>query len=164
MDVHITTLPLSDLLGVLQHFRHTLLFVFKRYSGTNLSGRQRLALFFMYLCTLMVATAMFYGQEQSSIVQDITASLITSLVGTMPQAVIKIFFLKARPRTKDTSKDILSSSPTVDGNAVDMEDYQRIMELREELYKDMYKFPPICKEISWCLLVTISIVACCFAV
>ena len=150
---------------LLHHLRHTLLFVFKRYSGTNLSGRQRLALFFMYLCTLMVAAAMFYGQEQSSIVQDITASLITSLVGTVPQAVIKVFFMKTRPpRTKDRSKEILRRASSVDVHTLDMEDYQRIMELREELYKDMYKFPPICREISWCLLVTISIMACCLAV
>ena len=149
---------------LLFHFRHTLLFVFKRHSGTNFSGRQRLALFFMYLCTLMVAAAIFYGQDQSSVIKDILASLITSLVGTMPQNVIKIFFLKTKPRTKDMSKEILQRVSSTDGREIDMEEYQRITAKREELYKDMYKFPPICNEIAWCLLLTISVAACFVAV
>ena len=34
---------------------HTLLFVFQRSAGTNLNVRQRLGLFYMYLCAIMVA-------------------------------------------------------------------------------------------------------------
>eukprot|EP01083_Nonionella_stella_P008237 23713_1 len=45
---------------------HTLLSLFQRTAGTNFSVKQRLGCFFMYLCTVMVATGTFYGLDQSN--------------------------------------------------------------------------------------------------
>ena len=83
---------------------HTLLFVFRRSAGTNLCVRQRLALFYLYICVVMVSEAMFYGREQSTPWQDISASFITSLVSTLPPFVLKKVFMKTRPRKTDSNK------------------------------------------------------------
>ncbi len=40
---------------------HSLLSVFQHSEGTNFSKRQRLGAFFLYLCTIMVSSAAFYG-------------------------------------------------------------------------------------------------------
>ena len=77
----------------------------------------------------MVATAMFYGEDQSDLAEDIAASLITSLVGTLPQAVIKHLFLTTKPRTKDSSKKLLNR--TSNNVLEETKDYQRIMEARK---------------------------------
>ena len=63
---------------------HTLLALFQRTAGTNFSLKQRLGCFFMYLATVMVVTAAFYGIEQSNPGQDIFASFMISLFSTLP--------------------------------------------------------------------------------
>eukprot|EP01083_Nonionella_stella_P221627 791616_1 len=75
---------------------HTLLSVFQRSAGTNFSVRQRLACFFMYLANIMMVTGTFYGLEQSTPTEDIAASFIISLGGTIPVTIVKMFFLKSK--------------------------------------------------------------------
>jgi len=76
---------------------HSLLAVFQRTAGTNYSVRERLGCFFMYICTIMVATGMFYGIAQSSPLQDVVASFITSLIGTTPSFLVSIMFVWTGP-------------------------------------------------------------------
>ena len=83
---------------------HLLLFLFQRSAGTNLCVRQRLALFYLYMSLVMVSEAIFYGREQSTPLQDITASFITSLVSTLPTFVIKKLFIKRKPRKTKSTK------------------------------------------------------------
>merc|ERR1719295_677020 len=82
----------------------------------------------------------------------------------MPQAVIKIFFMKTKPRIEDSAEEILSQSLSADVKRMNMEKYQEAMKKRQELYKGMYKFPAICKEIAWTLLLLISSTACSVAI
>eukprot|EP01083_Nonionella_stella_P145413 455623_1 len=86
---------------------HTLLSVFQRTAGTNFSLNQRLGCFFMYLCNIMVVTGTFYGLEQSTPVQDVLASFIISLCGTLPVLITKKFFQKSKPREVKSTKHIL---------------------------------------------------------
>ncbi len=83
---------------------HTLLSVFQRTAGTNFSSKQRLGCFFMYLCTIMVLTAMFYEIEQHSITQDIVASFFISLCATLPTLVVKKIFSKSKPIEEKSDK------------------------------------------------------------
>lgn len=62
----------------------------------------------------MVAAALFYGREQSSVAQDILASFITSLIGTVPQTLVRELFLMAEPRKKDSSSAKIKSKDIVD--------------------------------------------------
>ena len=48
----------------------------------------------MYLCTIMVVTGTFYGLEQSYPLQDIIASFIISLFGTLPVLITRKVFEK----------------------------------------------------------------------
>merc|ERR1712232_279309 len=85
-----------NLFGIQVRNDHTLLSVFQRTAGTNFSTRQRLACFFMYLATIMVATSIFYGVEQRGF-GDITASFIMSLISTAPVLIVKQLLLNAKP-------------------------------------------------------------------
>eukprot|EP01084_Bolivina_argentea_P226873 383163_1 len=76
---------------------HTLLSVFQRTAGTNFSTRQRLACFFMYLSTIIVVSATFYGVENGHILGDISASFLMSLFGTAPVLIVKILFYYSKP-------------------------------------------------------------------
>merc|ERR1719361_2442878 len=82
---------------------HTLLSVVQRTAGTNFSTRQRLACFFMYLSTIMVASAMFYGVEQQGF-GDITASFLISLFATAPVLATKQLFLKSKPTVIESQR------------------------------------------------------------
>ena len=82
---------------------HTLLSVVQRTAGTNFSTRQRLACFFMYLSTIMVASAMFYGVEQRGF-GDITASFLISLCSTAPVLATKQLFLKSKPHIVESER------------------------------------------------------------
>ena len=50
----------------------------------------------MYLATLSVVSALFYGVEQS-IMGDISDSFLSSLIGTLPVKLTKRIFLKSKP-------------------------------------------------------------------
>eukprot|EP01083_Nonionella_stella_P028074 77310_1 len=76
---------------------HTVLSVFQRTHGTNLSSKTRIACFFMYLCTVMFATAVFYGQRQNSSFGDVTASFLISLIGTAPVFITKKIMFNSKP-------------------------------------------------------------------
>ena len=132
-------------------------------SGTNLNVRQRLALFFMYICTIMFANGIFYGLDQSPI-QDVLASFIISLCGSAPQRIIKVLFKAAKPREGSSSKlakfQRKSSEPTVQ----QMAKIRGAREMREKMYKGMYPLPSRVREIGWVLLVLLSTTACCAAV
>jgi len=83
---------------------HTLLSVFQRTAGTNFALKQRLGCFFMYLCTIMVLTATFYGLEQSTIIQDVFASFTISLFGTLPVLIVRKLFEKSRPTEQKSDR------------------------------------------------------------
>ena len=76
---------------------HTLLSMFQRTAGTNYTTRQRIACFFMYLCTIMMANAIFYGQQFPSFAA-ITASFISSLISTIPVFIVRFIFKNSRPK------------------------------------------------------------------
>ena len=76
---------------------HALLSVFQRSAGTNYTKRQRISCFFVYLCTLMAVSAVFYGVNQQG-VSIITASAIMSVVAVVPGKVFKKFFSKSKPK------------------------------------------------------------------
>eukprot|EP01084_Bolivina_argentea_P150737 263216_1 len=77
---------------------HTLLSLFQRASGTNYSTRQRLGCFFMFLSTLMVATAIFYGVEQGNMTKRYIASFLSSLLSTTPVLIVKQLFFNSKPK------------------------------------------------------------------
>ena len=84
---------------------HSFLSLFARTSGTNFSVKQRMGCFFMYLCTIMVATGIFYGIDQTTIMRDIAASFLISFSGTLPVVVIRKIFEKSRPREEPSKVD-----------------------------------------------------------
>lgn len=147
-------------------------------TGTNLNVRQRLALFFMYLCTLMFANGIFYGREQSTVAQDILASFIVSLCGTAPVTVIRVLFLNAKPRSNTSTKspkvqflsyrskndDEHSPKKTKTGEVKSEVKIQDARDMWEKMYNGMYPLPPFFREIAWASLLLVSAVACCLAV
>eukprot|EP01083_Nonionella_stella_P049576 132036_1 len=105
---------------------HTLLSVLQRTAGTNLSLRQRLGCFFMYLCNIMLVTGAFYGVEQHSTSTDILASFIISLSSSLPVLMVrKYFFQKSKPIEIKSTKHILlgddANSLTRDGEEEEKE-------------------------------------------
>eukprot|EP01083_Nonionella_stella_P011536 32733_1 len=86
---------------------HTLLSVFQRSAGTNYSLKQRLGCFFMYLCNIMMVTGIFYGWEQSTPIQDVIASFVISLGGSLPVAIMRVIFRKSKPHEVKSSKHVL---------------------------------------------------------
>eukprot|EP01083_Nonionella_stella_P124452 375771_1 len=100
---------------------HTLLSVFQRTAGTNFSLNQRLGCFFMYLCNIMVVTGTFYGLEQSTPVQDVLASFIISLCGTLPVLVIRKLFEKSKPLEVRSTKHVLEEGKN--DKVADLDDY-----------------------------------------
>ena len=77
---------------------HTVLSVFQRSRGTNLGTKARLGLFFMYLSTIMFATALFYGVRENTWFGDVAASFIISLIATIPVLLTKNVFIKSKPK------------------------------------------------------------------
>eukprot|EP01084_Bolivina_argentea_P042293 78005_1 len=98
---------------------HTLVSIFQRTAGTNFSLNQRLGCFFMYLCNIMVVTGTFYGLEQSTPAQDVLASFIISLCGTLPVLIIRKFFEKSKPLEVKSTKHILQGNTA---NMAELED------------------------------------------
>eukprot|EP01083_Nonionella_stella_P146148 459255_1 len=92
---------------------HTLLSVFQRTAGTNFSVKQRLGCFCMYLCNVMAVTAIFYGLEQSTPMQDVFASFIISLYGTLPVFIVKKVFQKAKSIEVKSTKHTLFEDGTI---------------------------------------------------
>eukprot|EP01084_Bolivina_argentea_P116873 207600_1 len=70
---------------------HTVVSVFQRSDGTNFSTKQRIALFLLYMYCIMMADAIFYGnQNERKLLGDLTASALISLIGTIPVYIIRI--------------------------------------------------------------------------
>ena len=64
---------------------HTVLSVFQRTDGTNFSTKQRIGLFLLYMYCIMMADAIFYGnQDARRPMGELTASALISLIGTCP--------------------------------------------------------------------------------
>ena len=112
----------------------------------------------------MVGQALFYGRDQSTLSLDIAASFITSLIGTVPQLLIREIFVKSKPRKKDSSKRRRASQIWTKTSALNMEKYQEVSVIRLQLYEKAFKFPPFCREIAWCILLVTSIGACLTAI
>ena len=189
-------------------YRHTLLFVFQRSAGvlsiqyirimitfffflnvplaipgTNLDVRQRLALFFMYICCIMVGTALFYGRDQSTVWLDIAVSFITSLFGKLPQFAIRHIFQKTKPRKTDSTKMrrvssvsrrrslSISRQRSSSGGAANLTEsarnsprFHQVSDIRMRLFRKKYKYPSKCREIAWCILLFTSITGCITAI
>ena len=82
---------------------HTLFSVFQRSAGTNYTVRQRVSCFFVYLCTLIAISAIFYGVNQQG-VSIITASATMSLVAVIPGKIFKKLFKKSKPKIVESQK------------------------------------------------------------
>ena len=132
-------------------------------SGTNLNVRQRLALFFMYICTIMFANGIFYGLDQSPI-QDVLASFIISLCGSAPQRIIKVLFRAAKPREGSSSKLAKYQRKVSEPTVHQMAKIRDAQEMREKMYNGMYPLPSYVRDIGWILLVLLSATSCCAAV
>ena len=76
---------------------HTLLSMFQRTHGTNYSTRQRIACFFMYLSTIMMCSAIFYGVE-NPFLGGISESFISSLLSTLPVFAVRFMLKSAKPK------------------------------------------------------------------
>ena len=83
---------------------HTFASLFQRTAGTNLSLKQRLGLFFMFITTNMVMTATFYGTQQTNIWGSIIASLLISLCSTVPVIIVRKLFEKSKPNIDLTTR------------------------------------------------------------
>ena len=172
---------------------HTLLSVFQRTAGTNFSLRQRLGCFFMYLSSVMVATATFYGIEQSSPAQDVIASFVVSLIGTLPVLIVRKFFQKAKPIVV---KSQYANTPTTPGGSAGEYDkydteihfnkdvmidavsaelrksyfdsnahkLKALATLRKNIFESIYPLPHVFKKIAWIILVIWSAIACIAAI
>ena len=128
---------------------------------------------------------MFYGQDESYIVQDIigtppnrvfrrqifhqsllfieSASFITSLVGYLPVLVIKQIFLKSKPGLKHSIMDTLPTRKRkmeilMSGKVRDVEN------MRKKLMDRMYPLPSVCRVLGWIILLSVSLAACYAAV
>lgn len=134
-------------------------------SGTNMSVRQRLSLLYLYLCTISVAQAVFYGQDQSTLWQDIVASAITSLLGTFPSWIVMQLFTRSRPNkriwTKSKSSTFYGSSLATPENRKKFKDAQTE---RRSLYKRRYPLPSYCRKVAWILVIVSSAMFCTSAV
>eukprot|EP01083_Nonionella_stella_P000067 189_1 len=80
---------------------HIFLSIFVRPSGSNISVRSRIGLFFMYLCTIMAVTAMFYGVHIDAYddMNIVMVSVIISLTSALPVYCVQQLFVKSKPKS-----------------------------------------------------------------
>eukprot|EP01084_Bolivina_argentea_P105219 188357_1 len=175
----------NQLFRVYVRNEHTLLAIMQRTAGTNFSIRQRLGCFFMYLCTMMAVTAVFYGVEQEQIFGDVTASFLISFIGTTPSIVIKKIFEKSKPQIiKSKTKSVKKVrklqkkegddenghgkrlSKNVQINEVNemltdtgskLEVVRLTHEVRQAIFKQNYPLHSKCKKVAWILLIVWTI-------
>ena len=105
---------------------HTILSMFQRTSGSNFSTRQRISCFFMYVCTIMMANAIFFGIEQP-FMGGITASFISSLISTIPVFIVRFIFSSSKPkiieRTLKLKDELLSKEMNSSQKSLNKKDY-----------------------------------------
>ena len=87
-----------------------------------------------------------------------------SLVGTLPQLVIKKIFEKSKPRKMESCGSSRRRPITRQRSTANMERFQEVDVLRLELFNDMYPLPLIFREIGWIVLLIVSVAACLTAV
>ena len=107
----------------------------------------------------MVATALFYGIEQSTLAKDIAASFIASLMAMLPQLMIKIIFKKSKPKKKVKAKETgspLAKTEEGDRTDFDMEKFQQFTVQREKLYKKLHPLPRWCRWVAWMVLLIVT--------
>ena len=121
---------------------HTVLSVFQRTDGTNFSTKQRIGLFLLYMYCIMMADAIFYGnQEDRRPMGELTASALISLIGTCPVYIIRVLFQWSKPRVVKSAKsrngsfhetvvNDRSSSGSVDGTMTDKTDFQPVFPVK----------------------------------
>ena len=115
---------------------HTLLAMFQRTDGTNFTTRQRIACWFMYLCTMIMGNAIIYAQEQPTF-GGITASFITSLVSTLPVSICRVLFKSSKPYIYHR-ENLSRTNDATDGNDLEMvpihssEAHKNIMDILKE--------------------------------
>ena len=80
---------------------------------------------------LVIIQGMFYGLTQSSLIQDITASIISSLVGTLPVKVVRILFEKSKPRIERSTLST-SDGTVITTDVITLADGQQAHLHREE--------------------------------
>ena len=123
---------------------HTVLSLFQRTAGTNYSVKQRMACFGVYICTIMVATGMYYEMESTNIWADIIASFIASIVATTPGFIIRRMFEYSKPREEPLTKQMSlrsiqsGSEGVTSSRSPSCEVNQTVVEMREKFYEWMF--------------------------
>ena len=106
--------------------------MFQRTAGTNYSTRQRIACFFMYLSTIMMCSALFYGVEQPFL-GGISASFISSLLSTLPVFAVKFMLTSARPkvikRKRKLKSEINHESKDSTNKSLDVSQYVDLLDI-----------------------------------
>eukprot|EP01083_Nonionella_stella_P072446 195388_1 len=159
---------------------HTILSVFERSDGTNLSTRQRIGLLLLYLSLIMMADAMFYGGGQRrKPMGDLTASALISLLATLPVYMIRILFEWSKPRVVKMAKKTKANVvvPKELKNAIaalkksrrpDMKLVRECLnysgdktalaeEIRVILFSYNYPLPEWCKKVAWSLVILLPL-------
>ena len=105
--------------------------------------------FFVYICTIMVATGMYYGVQSTNIWSDIIMSFIISIIATTPGFVIRKLFEYSKPAEEEFTrkpslhsvKASLEGVSAVQSHDVDTTNLQTMVEMRRKFYEWMY---PVC--------------------
>ena len=142
---------------------HTLLSLFQRTAGTNWSVKQRMGCFFVYICTIMVATGMYYRSKSTNIWSDIIMSFMISLIATTPGFIIRKLFEYSKPREEQFQRQPSlheiqartegARSSEAGGGGADSDNLEMVVEMRERFYEWMFPFPSYCKIIAWIVLI-----------
>ena len=150
---------------------HTVLSVFQRTSGTNWSLRQRLGCFFVYICTIMVATGMYYEVDSTNIWSDMIMSFMTSIIATTPGFIIRKMFEYSKPkedRVKSVPELIGIDSGSEGGpSSRSMEENKNlkiVKDMRLKFYEWMFPLPSYCRDVAWVILILWAGAACVTAV
>ncbi|ETN99969.1 hypothetical protein RFI_37490, partial [Reticulomyxa filosa] len=76
---------------------HSVFSLCGRSQGTNFSDKQRMAVFAVYMLSLLAADALYYGSEKPYF-GEITATLVVSLASTVPVFLVRILFSWSKPK------------------------------------------------------------------
>eukprot|EP01083_Nonionella_stella_P168096 566591_1 len=156
---------------------HTILSVFDRTDGTNLSTKQRIGLSLLYLYLIMMSNAIFYGRQYDRHpMGDLTASALISLFATFPVYLIRKLFQWSKPiEVKSVISWPLSEPDTQQTRriAMDMKEIRKRMhpdqvnekekpmvaqQIRSVLFDYNYPFPNVYKKVAWAVLMMTAVV------
>eukprot|EP01083_Nonionella_stella_P033998 93044_1 len=171
---------------------HTVLSVFERTDGTNLSSKQRIGLFLLYMYMIMMADAIFYGRQQERRpMGELTASILISLLATLPVYIIRKLFEWSKPMvvkstrtmpfvTQEDTSSYIASITELKGtrhpgvklvrkcmNCVNTNVSGKLavaQEIRLILFNYNFPLPQLCKMMAWAILIATSLMCIIIAV